>query len=294
MRHLAITLLLALATAFLPAAAHASDVPDTVTRLAQAWLAQNQSDFPNVDPVQVYASNFFSGYTNPGGSDMVVASRLVRDAVMAGRAYWREHPDEREGILAGFGYERIEIEGTWTRAFEISGFAPRDSRGLWWLSPLEGAIPPDAPEGQARVRISGYLSRPGQYGHLGMYKRELLASTVVFIDAPAAVPPLPPVARSAARLQVDSCSKPAYPMKAVRDEMEGTVHFSLLVDKEGAVVESKMLRSSGHRELDQATLAAFTRCKFTPAQVDGLPEQAWLSMSYTFSLAPPLPVPARY
>jgi len=291
MRHIATTLLLALAAFSLPASVKAGDVPDTVTRLAQVWLARHQADLPGADPIQAYSSNFFAGYTNPD-SKTYAASSLAMNAYTAGQDYWRAHPDQRDSILAGYGYERVELDGTWTRAFEISGFTPRDGKGLWWVSPLAGAMPTEARGGP--VRISGYLSSSGHYGHMGMYNRELLASAIVFLGPPPEVLAPRPVARTAARLRVDSCGKPVYPVNAVREQMEGSVDFALLVDKEGAVLDSKIKKSSGHRELDQAAVAAFRRCKFTPALADGEPEQGWLAMSYTFSLAPPLPVPARY
>lgn len=70
------------------------------------------------------------------------------------------------------------FEGTYLREFEVSLFRRDGSPEAWWIRPdtLDGT-PGLEPDGRghvhARVRLTGWVSEPGGYGHLGMYDREL-------------------------------------------------------------------------------------------------------------------------
>lgn len=191
------SVLLALAAATMPAAAIAGEVPELVSRLAQDYLASPSADASvnqGEEPVQVYADNFFRGLTHPGGG-VYTQSGLVRDAYTRGQAYWREHPDEYEHILAGYGYTKVKTEGQWSRGFEQSRFIPEDRPGeTWWVSSFGGVRWTDLGPGQAdarfataRVHLTGYLSPAGRHGHVGQYTRELLA-TGFTIDAEGTEP----------------------------------------------------------------------------------------------------------
>jgi len=195
MRALSPALLLAFA-GILPAAAHAGEVPELVTRLAQHYLASPEADAKvgqGEDPVQVYADNLFRGYTHPAGG-VYTQSGLVHEAYYKGQAYWREHPEEREAILAGYGYEKVEADGEWSRGFERSRFVPDGRDGeTWWVSSFGAVRWTELGPGQAdakfltaRVHLSGYLSTPGRHGHMGQYSRELMATgfTVATVTAP--------------------------------------------------------------------------------------------------------------
>lgn len=106
---------------------------------------------------------------------------------------------------------------------------------------------------------------------------------------PAEAPPAPPAPpRAAVRVQPEvsasSCEKPEYPAASRRLEETGTVVLRFLIAEEGRVVESKVERSSGSPRLDEAARSALSKCKFKPGTVDGLPEQSWASMKYTWRL----------
>ncbi|MFD2271228.1 energy transducer TonB [Undibacterium arcticum] len=78
--------------------------------------------------------------------------------------------------------------------------------------------------------------------------------------------------------------KPVYPQSSARNEETGTVVFSFLVGVDGRVIESKIDRSSGYRELDKAARQALSICKFKPGTTDGKPEQSWTKVQYEWKL----------
>ena len=85
---------------------------------------------------------------------------------------------------------------------------------------------------------------------------------------------------------VDSSAgtKPEYPPKALRNEETGVVTLQFLIGVDGRVVESKVDKSSGYRDLDIAARNALSLCKFKPGTVDGKPEQSWTKMQYVWKL----------
>ncbi|MCK6443222.1 energy transducer TonB [Elstera cyanobacteriorum] len=77
---------------------------------------------------------------------------------------------------------------------------------------------------------------------------------------------------------------PAYPAQAQRDEIEGTVRLKLLIGADGRVAEVSLLRSSGHRLLDQAALSAARAWVLEPAHQNGTPTPAWAEVEVPFRL----------
>lgn len=88
----------------------------------------------------------------------------------------------------------------------------------------------------------------------------------------------------AAVIDASACAKPDYPKNALRNGDTGTVTLALLVGVDGKVVESKVDKSSGFRELDRAAQVGLGLCKFKPGSVDGVPQQLWTRMQYVWSL----------
>lgn len=81
-----------------------------------------------------------------------------------------------------------------------------------------------------------------------------------------------------------ACEKPAYPMASLRRQESGIVLLAFLIDVNGTAIESKVERSSGFRRLDEAARNALALCKFTPANTDGKPQQAWAKIEYEWKL----------
>jgi D-alanyl-D-alanine endopeptidase (penicillin-binding protein 7) len=87
-----------------------------------------------------------------------------------------------------------------------------------------------------------------------------------------------------ALVQFDSCQKPQYPAQAFREKDTGAVGMAFLVNVQGKVLDSRIDTSSGHVALDEAARQAIAKCTFTPATVNGTPQQSWAPVQYVWTL----------
>lgn len=78
--------------------------------------------------------------------------------------------------------------------------------------------------------------------------------------------------------------KAEYPKTSLMNEEQGAVTMAFLVSADGKVVESKIEKSSGHKNLDKAAIKAITACKFKPGTKDGAVAQTWTKVDYVWSL----------
>jgi len=100
--------------------------------------------------------------------------------------------------------------------------------------------------------------------------------------APAAAAKGP--SRTPAVADFNTCAKPEWPKSSLRNEETGTVTLSFLIAEDGRVADSKIVKSSGFRDLDKAAQVGISKCRFKPATVEGKPEQAWQQMQYDWRL----------
>lgn len=80
------------------------------------------------------------------------------------------------------------------------------------------------------------------------------------------------------------CVRPVWPPGALEAKHAGTVTLALLVGEDGKIQQSKVTKSSGHEDLDEAARVSISKCKFKPAELRGKPMEAWLQMQYVWSL----------
>jgi protein TonB len=78
--------------------------------------------------------------------------------------------------------------------------------------------------------------------------------------------------------------KAEYPKASLVNEEQGTVSMSFLVSPGGEVVESKVEKSSGYKNLDKAAIKAISACKFKPGTKDGSVAQTWTRVDYAWAL----------
>lgn len=78
--------------------------------------------------------------------------------------------------------------------------------------------------------------------------------------------------------------KADYPKISLMNEEQGTVSMSFLVAADGTVIESKLEKSSGFKNLDRAALKSIPTCKFKPGTKDGSPAQTWTKVDYAWKL----------
>ncbi|MCE3264761.1 MAG: energy transducer TonB [Pseudoduganella sp.] len=78
--------------------------------------------------------------------------------------------------------------------------------------------------------------------------------------------------------------KAEYPKASLLNEEQGQVTMSFLVSASGEVLDSKVDKSSGHKNLDKAAIKAISACKFKPGTKDGAVAQTWTKVDYVWSL----------
>lgn len=78
--------------------------------------------------------------------------------------------------------------------------------------------------------------------------------------------------------------KADYPKAALMNEEQGVVSMKFLVSADGKVLESKLDKTSGFKNLDKAAIKAITACKFKPGTKDGKPDSTWTKVDYAWSL----------
>jgi protein TonB len=90
-------------------------------------------------------------------------------------------------------------------------------------------------------------------------------------------------AEVAATFDAKTC-KAEYPKASLMNEEEGAVTLSFLVAADGSVVDSKIEKTSGHKNLDKAAVKGLSACKFKPGTKDGAPAQTWAKVDYVWKL----------
>ncbi len=78
--------------------------------------------------------------------------------------------------------------------------------------------------------------------------------------------------------------KADYPKAALVNEEQGLVSMSFLVGADGMVLEAKIEKTSGYKNLDRAAVKAISACKFKPGTKDGALAQTWTKVEYVWQL----------
>ena len=82
----------------------------------------------------------------------------------------------------------------------------------------------------------------------------------------------------------DKNCKAEYPKASLMNEEQGDVTMAFLVAADGNVVDSKVEKSSGYKNLDKAAIKALSACKFKPGTKDGAVAQTWTKVDYSWKL----------
>lgn len=205
---------------FLCSSAQAENpMPDFVVKLADAHIASlKEKPDDMMEARKTFCAMFLYGYTDFAQLQYADFAQLhAQDnslppelaGVDAAIRYRETHPESAHRVLTAFGYKKVIRTGMWRCGFEMSQFVSSDAKKPgWWLriytdckegklrwkrfSKLKARyeIPDelrksidDKRGAEASVRIVGYLSPIGEYGHLGSYTRELLAIQIEALDA---------------------------------------------------------------------------------------------------------------
>lgn len=102
----------------------------------------------------------------------------------------------------------------------------------------------------------------------------------------AVIPHAGPSAGHSSGLSVLSSPAPIYPPRARRAGLQGEVVLRIRVGADGLPREVRVIRSSGHAELDRAAQRqVMARWRFEAPQVDGRSIEAWGDVPVRFSLS---------
>jgi len=115
-----------------------------------------------------------------------------------------------------------------------------------------------------------------------MFKKKPYLSLIATLALSAA-------AGAAAAAEVPATFDPSkckveYPKASLMNEEQGTTSMSFLINADGSVAESKLEKSSGHKNLDRAAMKSLSACKFKPGTKDGSPAQTWTKVDYAWRL----------
>lgn len=87
-----------------------------------------------------------------------------------------------------------------------------------------------------------------------------------------------------ADIVVKDVCRPEWPASSLKNSEVGTVDLLLLVNIQGIVTRTKLVSTSGFRELDRATMKGFIGCKFKPILKDGTLVEDWISFRYVWKI----------
>lgn len=79
-----------------------------------------------------------------------------------------------------------------------------------------------------------------------------------------------------------ACEKPRWPKSSLRAGHTGTVTLRFLVSETGRIMESRIVGSSGDRDLDRAAQIGIGKCTFKPATRSGEKVASWMQMQYVW------------
>lgn len=84
------------------------------------------------------------------------------------------------------------------------------------------------------------------------------------------------------------CRRPAYPVEALRYELEGETIVEFLINEEGKVNGKRVVKSSDWKMLDDLVLSSLGACRFSPVTHDGKPVgEKWVKQSFVWTLTDP-------
>ena len=79
-------------------------------------------------------------------------------------------------------------------------------------------------------------------------------------------------------------SRPVYPYRARRLNLDGEVDVKFLVDSAGRVSQISILRSSPPKLFDNSVLTALASWQFSPGKVKGQPVNTWVTTTIAFRI----------
>jgi len=159
--------------------------PAAIVKLADTYFESLPSEQRPADRERArdeFVRYFFVGFTNFTGS-IIGGNAAGLQGFKSGQEFRRANRTKIRETFESFGYILMETEGVWTTAFEHSAFKPRDGKNQeWWLYRMPDTesdlTKNEKTSGGVNVRITGFRSPRGSYGHLGNYEYEFYATKI--------------------------------------------------------------------------------------------------------------------
>ena len=87
---------------------------------------------------------------------------------------------------------------------------------------------------------------------------------------------------TSAEMLSSNCDKPEG--SSVKSDVanKASVNLAYLVDEDGKVITSKLLKSSGDAKIDRTSIRAGSRCQFRPGTRDGKAIVSWAQVNYVW------------
>jgi protein TonB len=217
----------------------------------------------------------FSHEKNPGKNITGIAIVIVLHLIVA------------YGVVTGLGKRMVTkmTEAVETKIIEdVKPPPPPETPPPPPPPEMKAPPPPFIPPVEVQVQTP-----PPQQNVIQQTTQAKPATTEINRAPPApAAPPAPPAAKGPSRTEAvadfNTCAKPEYPKASLRNEETGISTISFLIGVDGHVMDSKIQKSSGFRDLDKAAQLALGKCRFKPAMVEGAPQQAWVAVQYVWTL----------
>lgn len=157
--------------------------------------ANAEKAFSTSEDKDIYMHYFFKGYLHgvqKVESEMIIGEGIGpgQEGLNAGLLLYKQHSESKAAtlVLEDFGYEYMEVEGTYRMGFEVSDFRPNLCLSNWWLTFQQGILQDWVQQHPAltlneknKCHIRGYLApkNPSGAGHFGMYDREFVVAEIV-------------------------------------------------------------------------------------------------------------------
>ena len=149
-------------------------------------------------------------------------------------------------------------------------------------------LPPPPPPPKMVAPPPPFIPPPEVQVQVAPQANTIASTTAVKPEAPFVPPPRVPEhangVRTNAVVAASACAELEYPARSLRNEETGVTTLALLVGLDGKVVDSRVEKSSGFKDLDNAARAGLSKCKFKPATLDGKPEMTWSKLQYVWKL----------
>jgi protein TonB len=110
-------------------------------------------------------------------------------------------------------------------------------------------------------------------------------STPAAPPRPPAPPPPPANVAPSVDISYKNRNPPKYPIQAIRQGHQGEVILAITINAAGEVVDVKVQKSSGYRELDRAAEDAARHWRFNPGIQNGKPSGGVVLVPVNFSLS---------